>query len=54
MAIIEDTIKDIPELLAILKKNFNPKDAVWYRGHSDARWKLLPSLSRKKVTWTPN
>jgi hypothetical protein len=48
MAYIEDTIKDIPEMIVKLKKYFKLKDAVWYRGHSDKKWKLLPSLSRKK------
>jgi FRG domain len=43
------SIKSVGELLKFLKKNTNTKEPMWFRGQSDASWKLLPGYQRLKA-----
>lgn len=45
----DKTIKSILDLIKYLKKDVSDYDGpVWFRGHSNAEWKLTPSLFRMK------
>ncbi len=43
----EITVSTIEELVAGLAKYYEPGEEVWFRGHSNAGWKLLPSIARE-------
>lgn len=47
--IIIKNINSISELLENLKRDTNPEEIYWYRGHSKANWKLIASLVRKRL-----
>ncbi|MDP2033404.1 MAG: FRG domain-containing protein [Polaromonas sp.] len=42
----EAKIQGVSDLLRLLKKHVTPADVVWFRGQSDSRWGLVPSLAR--------
>jgi hypothetical protein len=42
----EKQIRSVGEMLELLKVQVKPKQLVWFRGQSDRRWKLVPSLAR--------
>ena len=45
----KEQVASVGELLEALKVDIPVKtNHVWFRGHSDFRWKLIPSLGRKK------
>jgi hypothetical protein len=39
-------ISSVSELLSALQKQTKLRDLIWFRGHAQLRWKLLPSLAR--------
>lgn len=47
MGKVSQPIKSISDLVEYLNRDIKPKEIVWFRGHSKANWKLLPSLARK-------
>ena len=42
----ESKIKDLADLLRLLKKHVVADAVVWFRGQSDERWGLVPKLAR--------
>jgi hypothetical protein len=43
----DQTVNSIGELLGVLQGQYNPPDeVVWFRGHANATWTLIPSLYR--------
>src|SRR5689334_7181889 len=42
-------IKNVSDLIEALRAQTKPDQTVWFRGQSDSRWKLLPSLGRKNA-----
>ena len=42
----EQIINNIEELICFIKK-LSSKNTIWYRGHSDADWPLVPSVQRE-------
>lgn len=42
------TLSSISDLVQILKSLHKDTKQIWFRGHSNAKWKLIPSLLRKK------
>lgn len=47
----DEIIGSVGDLLEALKKHAVADQPTWYRGHSDATWKLTPSISRDKKTF---
>ena len=43
-------LTSVTDLLQALRQHFQPEDVVWFRGHEDATWQLLPSLARPPRT----
>jgi len=43
----DTTISSVAQLLAALRKQTQPNELVWFRGHARTTWKLVPSLARK-------
>ncbi len=43
-------LSSVADLLTALRTSFTDDDAVWYRGHGDATWQLVPSLARPPHT----
>ncbi len=48
MAYVTHPITSIGDLLARLKLDVKPKEPVWFRGHSNSSWPLLPGYQRLK------
>lgn len=47
---IEREVNSISEFLDALRKDQNPDaGSVWFRGHADSSWKLIPGLMRSSV-----
>ena len=44
------TITTIGDLLELLKKQHVKDQPTWYRGQSDEKWGLVPSVGREKKT----
>jgi hypothetical protein len=42
------SISSIAELLQALKELYGPTDTVWFRGHAEWDWQLVPSLAREE------
>ena len=40
-------VKSLADLLRALARHKTPNGVVWYRGQSDKKWGLVPSLARK-------
>ena len=40
-------IRSVAELLTALKRQARPKQLIWFRGHAEKDWKLVPSLARE-------
>ena len=45
---MEAVIDSISSLLEALKSTFGPSETIWYRGHADKAWELIPSLARQE------
>jgi len=41
-------IRSIGQLLTALKQQAKPNHLIWFRGHSNKKWKLVPTLARNK------
>jgi hypothetical protein len=39
-------IESVAGLLEALKALYHPGDTVWFRGHADNEWELIPSIAR--------
>ena len=42
-------IRSVNDLLVALREVAVPRELVWFRGHSQACWKLVPSLARRPI-----
>ena len=42
----ERTVKSVGDLLRALKDTAPPGKQIWFRGQSDSRWNLIPSIAR--------
>lgn len=51
---MEKIVKDLPDLLTNIIKDTESKKGVpvWYRGHADIEWPLLPSFHRESFSRT--
>lgn len=50
MKFLDVKIQNVGDLLGLLKTQNTGKQPVWYRGHSDKTWQLVPSVARKPST----
>jgi hypothetical protein len=41
-------IKSIPDLIEKLTAHLGGTETVWFRGHANARWRLVPSIGRSR------
>jgi len=49
----EHTVKNLPDLISkIIENSKKVKGPIWYRGHADETWPLVPSIFRKDVNPT--
>ena len=48
MRFADKTIRSIADLVKLLKPQVGPKDLIWFRGQSNAAWKLVPKLARRQ------
>lgn len=40
------TVRSIGDLLKALKQQAAPRELIWFRGHGNKKWKLVPTLAR--------
>lgn len=39
-------VRSVADVVTALRDAYKPEDIVWYRGHADASWNLVPGIAR--------